>query len=315
MSDLATTRSALDTAEATDREADRLRSRLTALRAECDAAREEVDRLAAAHDLEERDVARLEGIGLSAVLAAVRGTRTGELDRERAEEVRARYALQAATRRLADLEARRDDTDLRVAALGDTRARREQAREAHAAVVAASGAAPALEGVLDDVTTVRASLVEVEEAQAAGRRAAQELDGALELLGSADSWSAYDTWFGGGMISSAVKHDRLDEAGRRVAQAQDALLDFARELADVGPAQALRADLGVTPTTRTVDIFFDNIFTDLSVRSRIKESLAAVGDARRQVGAAMDRLATTDADLRRREAELLARRDALLADA
>lgn len=312
MSDLSTTRAAVDAAEAADHEATRLRRRLESLRTECEAARAEVERLADAHRREEKDVARLEGIGWSAALAAVRGTRTGELHRERAEEVTARYALQAATTRLADLEAQRGEADRQLTALGDTHARREEALSAHAAAVAAGGSSPALEAVLDELSTVRADLTEVEEARGAGTRAARELDGALEHLGSADSWSAYDTWFGGGMISSAVKHDRLDEAARRVAAAQDALVDFARELADVGPAQALRADLGVSPTTRAFDIFFDNIFSDLSVRSRIKDSLAAVGDARQQVGEAMHRLAERSAELRRREAELLTRRDTLL---
>ena len=61
------------------------------------------------------------------MLAAVRGTRTGALDRERAEEVAARYALQTATARLQAVEARREGVERRLAQLGDTGARREAA--------------------------------------------------------------------------------------------------------------------------------------------------------------------------------------------
>ena len=103
-------------------------------------------------------------------------------------------------------------------------------------------------------------------------------------LGSADSWSAYDTWFGGGLVSSSIKHDRIDAAGRLIAAAQDALVDLARELADVESVAGLRADLGISPTARTFDVWFDNVFSDLSVRSSIKDSQVRV-DAAVTVGA------------------------------
>jgi hypothetical protein len=48
-----------------------------------------------------------------------------------------------------------------------------------------------------------------------GRRAytlgaREALDDVAERLGKASSWSTYDTFLGGGAISSAMKHDRLD---------------------------------------------------------------------------------------------------------
>jgi hypothetical protein len=91
-------------------------------------------------------------------------------------------------------------------------------------------------------------------------------------LGSADSWSAYDTWFGGGMISSMVEHDRLDAAGRSI----------------------------------------DNVFSDLSVRSSTKDSVLRVDTAVASVREAMARLGVRGAALEQRLADLTARRDALL---
>ncbi len=114
------------------------------------------------------------------------------------------------------------------------------------------------------------------------------------------------------MVSSMVKHDRIDSAAVRIASAQRALADFSRELADVGPAQRISADLGITPMTRTLDVWFDNIFTDLSVRSRIKESSADVSAALTSVRAAVQALTARAADLRTRGAELRRERDTLL---
>ena len=114
------------------------------------------------------------------------------------------------------------------------------------------------------------------------------------------------------MISSMVKHDRIDAAGRSIAAAQDALVDLARELADVERVTGLRADLGISPTARTFDVWFDNVVSDLSVRSSIKDSVLRVDTAVASVREAMARLGLRGAALEQRLADLTARRDALL---
>ncbi|HET7821158.1 MAG TPA: hypothetical protein VFL10_06495 [Ornithinibacter sp.] len=308
------TRDTFDRAIAEDHEAAHLREQLQVLRRDEGAAREGLERLRARHVDELADVERLEGFGLTAVLAAVRGTRTGELDRERAEEVAARYAAQTALARLQSVAARREEVERRLAQLGDTTARREAAADSHATALRASGAsaAPELEPVLDELAAVRAEAAELAQARDAGVRAAAALDAARNELGSADSWSAYDTWFGGGLISSMVKHDRIDAAGRSIAAAQDALVDLARELDDVQGVTGLRADLGISPSARTFDVWFDNVFSDLSVRSSIKDSVLRVDTAVASVREAMARLGLRGAALDQRLADLTARRDELL---
>ena len=308
------TRAALDRAIADDHEADQLMAQLEGLRQECRAAREALELHRARHAVEAQDVDRLEGFGLAAVLTAVRGTRAGTLDRERAEEVAARYALQTATAHLQVLEGRREAVDRRLAQLGDTAARREAAARAHAEAIRAGGheRAPDLDGVLDELAEAEAEVADLARARDAGIRAATALDAARRELGSADSWSAYDTWLGGGLVSSAVKHERIDGAGRRIAEAQDALVDLARELAGHEDVTGLRADLGISPTARAFDVWFDNVVSDLSVRASIRNGAARVDAAANAVREAMQRLLVRSAALDERVAELRARRDALL---
>ena len=115
---------------------------------------------------------------------------------------------------------------------------------------------------------------ELQEAAVAGRAAVGALHEAAELLDSARSWSTYDTFFGGEVISSFIKHQRLDTAAERVRAAGAALTTFTSELADVevsGPEMAQ-----VSGLLRGMDIWFDNVISDLMVRSRINESADAV---------------------------------------
>ena len=222
--------------------------------------------------------------------------------------------MQTATVHLHAVEARREAVDRRLSQLGDTAARREAATEEHAQAVSTAGTRrpPGSRPCSTSSPRRAAEATDLAEAREAGIRAATSLDAALRELGSADSWSAYDTWFGGGMVSSAIKHERIDGAGRLIAQAQDALVDLARELDDVEGVTGLRADLGISPTARTFDVWFDNVFSDLSVRSSIKDSLSRVESASAAVRDAMLRLLVRSAALDERIAELRARRDALL---
>ena len=306
------TRARLDQALRDAREANRLTGILAALGKEIEGARRERDEATARYRSEAKDVARLEGVGWGALVSAVRGTRTGELERERAEEVAARYAAQSATERLARLDRDYAETQSLRAVLGNVEERREEAAREHASALRLAGSSPELESTLDRLATLDSELREIDEALAAGQRARGALAQAQRQLGSADAWSGYDTFLGGGIVSSMVKHDRLDQAGRAIANAQHTLATFSRELSDVPQAQQLSVDLGISPTTRTLDIWFDNIFSDLAVRDQIKTSLRALSAASGAVDAAFNQLNARQSVLKRERADALHRRDQLI---
>ncbi|GMA38500.1 hypothetical protein [Mobilicoccus caccae] len=82
-----------------------------------------------------------------------------------------------------------------------------------------------------------------------------------------------------------MKHQRLDEVTDQLQSASAVLDRFSRELADVD-LPGVDAPV-VDGLSRGIDIFFDNIFTDLSVRGRIKEAAAQLDDAIEKVSAAI----------------------------
>lgn len=259
---------------------------LAEARAALTAATEQCERLERGLAEEERDVDRLEGVSVRRMVAAVRGSRDVDLDRERAEVDTAASAVARARSERDAIEVRVDVLRRGLERLADA----EQAYESALAGVAtaaevsraggigASGPGP----VIDPVMVVRATQVlarrrerrEVAQAVTAGREARGRLADALRALRSAGGWSAWDTFGGGGIISSAIKHDRMDEAAQLIEQTRVALQRFGRELDDLGlPGIVLPTTDGLT---RGVDIWFDNIFTDLSVRNRIASSTRSV---------------------------------------
>jgi hypothetical protein len=258
---------------------DTARSHAREAAARVDAARERLDE-------DTRDVARLQSLSWTRVLSGLRGDRSTDLERETAERDAARYELGAAETRLV---VARDETaalESQLAALGDpdasfadALAEQEQWATAHD---------PATAGRLADLARRRGVLAaedtEGREAYAAGARAHQLLQGAEELLSAAESWSTWDTFGGGGLLTDMVKYDKLDRVADVLRQADLALGAYTRELADLRLAGV--GTVGVDGLTRTFDVFFDNLFTDWAVRSRIQET-------RRRVVAALDAVALT----------------------
>ena len=125
-------------------------------------------------------------------------------------------------------------------------------------------------------------LREIREAQDACEAALTSLGEAQRKVDSARSWGTYDTWFGGGLFSSLVKHNRIDEAEGYMRSVDDALNRLRRELADVHMDAAAIGGVGVTDLTRTLVVWFDYFFSDMAVQSRLNDAehrLDAIGEA------------------------------------
>jgi hypothetical protein len=76
---------------------------------------------------------------------------------------------------------------------------------------------------------------------------------------------------GGGLISTAIKHSRIDDARMGVNDVQTKMSQFKRELADVRKNAELQIEIGGLETF--ADFFFDNLIVDWVVQSKIVDSL------------------------------------------
>ncbi|GAB6985412.1 hypothetical protein [Nocardioides pyridinolyticus] len=263
---------------------------------------------------ETAEVAALESFSPTRIWATLCGRRDTDLDREQAERQAAEYAVARADAWLqsAHDEVRRAEAEL--AALGDVHARRERALTAvEDALVAAGGpVADDLTRIAGELAGTRSEATEVAEASAAGGHAASRLDAAGQRLGSAGGWATYDTFFGGGLLTDAMKYSHMDEAQRLLHEADQALRRFAAELADVGLQVAVEG-LAVDGLARAFDVWFDNIFSDWSVKSRIQEASRRTQEAAHLVAQLRHRLADRSRELADRQVALVAERERLLA--
>lgn len=276
---------ALSIAIANQAEAASRRRRIESAEMQLDVTAASLNERRAAMNEEETDVERLERLSWTRVVAALRGNHATELERTVAERDAARYALREAEVRHQQAEAELEAAVNRLDELGDTRARYVAALAAKEEWVAQHAPAQAtrLAEIAERRGVLEAEYRESKEADHAGVTAHKLLVSAERLLSSAKSWSSWDTFMGGGLITDMVKHGRMDDARAQLRDVDDALRRFGRELADV-KVQGLPA-LELSTMLKAFDVWFDNIFSDWMVLSRIQDAAARVDEAKAQVHA------------------------------
>jgi hypothetical protein len=267
-------------------------ARAEELAARCDQTEADIAALRSAHAIEERDVRRVDGLSLTRILLSLRGAREDRLARERAEADAARYRVVEAQARLDALRREHEAARAESQRLSSAQETYDAVLDEKAHHLAGSDdpRGRRLVALAQEQGRLTEEAREVAEASEAARAALDALAGLDRTLGSASAWSTYDTFFNGGLVSSMIKHDRLDQAAQQATHADQCLVVLQTELADVDGARPLTASVAVDGLTRFVDVWFDNIFTDFAVRDRI-------GRAKENVAASIARVQTLLADL------------------
>lgn len=238
---------------------------------------------------EKQDVERLENLSLKALFATILGSREDQIEKERQEYLLAEMK----TRQIGKVvDALNQDADRLNYELG----RLEHVDEEYAAALKEKekylmeNNQAAARGIMDASEEIAAKLSEIneiEEALSAGHSVLNGLNQVVDNLQQARNWGTWDM-LGGGLISSLVKHDRIDDARDSVEHVQVELLRFKRELADVHQSSELKVD--ITSLERFADLFLDGLIIDWVVQSKINQSLEEAVKMRFQIVDIVDTL-------------------------
>lgn len=291
----------------------RARERVAMLADEIAAEQLVCQALRARLDAERADVERLEDTSISSVLARLRGRHDELLDRERAEAAAVEVELAthgAAVRRLrAEFDAARELAH----GLDDAQARLDDALAERARFLAAD---PSTAAQFTDIETRLGAEEDAFDRIDAALGAAHAADGAIELalesMRSVSGVSVVDTFLDGGALVSHLKHRQIDGSVERLAEVHAALLTLRPLL--VGLADDVHQPTLRLPSTglTTMDIWFDNMFSDLLVHQQIAGSIDELRRTKSHVGALLTQLTEFSAISRRRRHAVRAERDALL---
>lgn len=130
-----------------------------------------------------------------------------------------------------------------------------------------------LNDLLEQQLHVKQLKKEIVEAQEAGATAMCTLMDALENLVKAKDYSTWDTFLGGGLIATAMKHEKLNHSEAYIHKAQMALQRYHNELLDVQNMQHKAFAVEVDGFVKFADYFFDDIFSAWSIHSKIATAI------------------------------------------
>lgn len=117
--------------------------------------------------------------------------------------------------------------------------------------------------------------IEIQEAITAHEQAASSLMLTMGQLDNADSWATWDVWGGGGLLTDMIKYEEIDTAKVEMERLSAHLKILSRELSDID-SMANLAIFELDEMTVAFDIWFDNFFTDYSVREEIRSQISSL---------------------------------------
>lgn len=231
---------------------------------------------------EQADVDNLTRMSLANLFHTLLRSKEEQLELERQEALAAALKLQEAR----DAESR---IKAEIVTLGDELADCADAdavyerllREKEAQLRDSSAYANELAGMDTEIGDKTILVKEIREALSAGKSVMLSLQDASHSLEKAENWGNWDLWGGGGLISTHIKHEHVDDAKRSIGAVNHMMRTFRDELADLERSVDIQVD--ISSMLKFGDYWFDGLITDWVVQKRIKNAQDQTLEAIHQV--------------------------------
>ena len=240
---------------------------------------------------EEKDVRKLEGISFASLLSKLLKNREEKLEQEQKEyiEVKIKYdefkfkiseiqnKIKNKQKRLNELEnIETDYNELLDEKIKNIKLSNEESNKVKLLEY---------ENMEDSYIKER---TEINEALTVGQELLDEIELALNSFESAKNWGTLDI-LGGDFLSSIAKHSKIEDATEILHKVSYLIESFNKELKDVYVNTEV-LDVNISSFTKTFDIFFDNIFSDISVQNEINGGIERVVNLKAKINNVMNNL-------------------------
>jgi hypothetical protein len=238
---------------------------------------------------EHEDVLKLESSNITSLFYAILGTKEERLEKERQELLKARLKYDQCKKNVEFLanETKRLVDELSQVEICETEYEDLINKKLEAIQLEDIETSEELKILIRRKESMKANIVEIDEAIKAGEEALISIEKTIRELESAEGWGIVDI-LGGGLITTAIKYNHVDVAGHYAEETQRTLGRFKRELSDITMITGTEIAVGTFETF--ADYFFDGLIFDWVVQSEIGKSLDAVKNTKNQIDKAMSKL-------------------------
>ena len=249
-----------------------LQQRLLKLEQRIAEAEKDMQTILQHYNAEVVDVDQMKKDSLSNTLLKLIKRYEGKLGKETQEMLAAKMEYDKASDRASDLHSELYQLSTRIQSLLDNKQDYENELKHREEIVKSSITSKAYliyRKLQEEREKLSKQLVEIDEAKVVAYFVLSTAQSALEHLQSAEGWATYDIWARGGVISHMAKYNHIDNAQADFNRLSYQIKDLEKELSDIKLFDTTY-NVGIDSTTRMFDFWFDNIFTDLNVREKIR---------------------------------------------
>ncbi|BBF41873.1 hypothetical protein lbkm_0553 [Lachnospiraceae bacterium KM106-2] len=257
-------------------------NKITSVENEIEKLNQEVIALTKALKKEDKDVADLEKGGLHTFYLKIRGTYEKSMNREVLEAAQAKVKLQNKQFELEDAKRQLSLLQEECEKYKDCKEKYQHLYERKLAqlLLEENDAKVEILKLMTSIENSKHCVKELKEAIQAGKTVYYKLQEVEESLDGASSCGTWDI-LGGGLMADMMKHSHLDEAQSSLNEVQSLMRRFRTELADVDMNLDIHID--TNGFSKFADFFFDGIFADMNMQSRIHEAQDDVTTSLRKV--------------------------------
>jgi hypothetical protein len=255
-----------------------------------------VQKLLSELNAESYDVEKLQKDTLSVTLLRVIGRYEGRLDKEMQEALAAKLNYDKAADTVIELKNEGIEISGRITELENESSLYEEELKNREKV---------LMNNINDETAIKykqleaerklltKQLLETKEASRAASKVKNSADEVINQLNSAEDWATYDVFTNGGIFSHMAKYEHIDNAQSEINRLAIQLKELRKELSDANLLDNLEIT-NIDSATRAFDFWFDNIFTDLNIRDKIRNDIEKLMKLCSQVDSIIEELQNVD---------------------
>ena len=247
------------------------------------------DQLKIILDKERKDVEDLESLTISSLFSTILGNKYERIDKEKQEYIEAKLKYEEWMDKLGRLEEEIKQLKTSLIDYGNIKSDYKDLISEKEELIIKEGGSEGikLKNLTMNIDESKIDIREVSEAVDAGERTLDSLREIRKKLKSAKGWGTWDI-LGGGLISDMAKHSSINEANKISFDVQHNLELFKKELSDVNEFTDIQVNL--SSFAQFADFFFDGIFADWFVQTKINKSLNNVDDAIEKIQEIIDDL-------------------------
>ncbi|ACL75795.1 hypothetical protein [Ruminiclostridium cellulolyticum] len=257
-----------------------LEHRMESLRKRITEAKNNVNTLLRKFEAETLDVENIKKDSLTNSLRKLLGKYEGKINKETQEMLTAKLEYDRAVENVKVLSEQESELKGRISELNELKRTQENELAKREEFIKNNISADSFKMYMEieqEHEFLFGQVVETQEAIGAANKVLITADNAMEHLNKAEDLATLDVWLKGGILTHNAKYSHIEEAQRYFNILNSQVKAFETELNDVN-MQASYLSCEIDSTTRAVDFWFDNIFTDLKVRDKIQSDAEDLRD-------------------------------------